>query len=631
MDTLTPLVDWILAASARASLLTLVVLMAQVALRHRVPANWRYALWLPVLIVLLMPAFPESSWSVNAITHITSSPLPATLVIEQSAAAPVKEPLAVVIETPAPIPWRQIMCLAWLGGAATMVLSGIVALAQTLWLFKRTCLPVSDALQRELAVLAREIGLRHVPRVWVASAIRSPAVTGLLRPTLLLPAHFEQALAPHEARLVLLHELTHIKRGDLPVNALLCLLLAVHWFNPLLWYAFFKARLDREAACDAQVLGHENKVQRVAYGHTLLKVETAFGHHGLSLGFVGIFQRGAALRARIQSIASQPCRHPLMKTALGFSIVLLTFLGITKAATPDPKMPQISIQAKFVEITERDSGPSGGTPLPAPLDATKKVPGVLGILTGPQFQVFIRSLSQRKGVDLISAPSVTTRSGQQAKVEVVREFVGPDEEGKQIPDEASNRDIVQPGVTLAVIPKITAGDQIVLDLSSQIVEFEGFKNAKSDTESPIYSKKILHADGTTTEFANDMERDEVRESKFDARGVLLSKRTLPFSKTRKEPIFTERKAKANVVMTSGQTMVLEMDPKTDKQVVEEVDEKDRVISSTIKLYHRRIFVFVTAHLVEPVTGKPRTPISTPNSNEAHKPKYPLISRDSASH
>ena len=50
-----------------------------------------------------------------------------------------------------------------------------------------------------------------------------------------------------ELQFVLRHELTHIKRGDLPLNALLCVLLSLHWFNPLLWFAFFKARLDRES------------------------------------------------------------------------------------------------------------------------------------------------------------------------------------------------------------------------------------------------------------------------------------------------------------------------------------------------------------------------------------------------
>ena len=550
--TLTPLFDWILTASARAALLTVVVLMVQTVLRHRVPARWRHALWLPVLIVLLMPVFPESSWSVSSITARTAAPLELPVIEESIVLHATPALAAAAAETNEPTSWWQIVCVTWLVGAAGMVLFGFVAFTRTLWRFKRSHLPVSDALQRELEIVASEVGLRRAPRVWMSSAIGSPAVTGLLRPSLLLPAHFEQTLAPHEARLVLKHELTHIRRGDLPVHALLCLLLALHWFNPLLWLAFFKARLDREAACDAQVLDRENQAQRVAYGHTLLKVETTFSHHGLSLGFVGIFQRGVALRSRIQSIAFPPKQHPLMKSFLCLGIMLLTFLGVTRAATPkpDPKAPQILIQAKFVEVTEKQTGASGSisTPLPGPLDVRLKKPGIMGILTDPQFQVVIRGLSQRKGVDLMSAPQVTTRSGQQAKVEVVREFIYKNKAGKPIH--------VNPGVTLSALPRITDDGQIEIDMTPRVMEFMGF---------------VDHKDGW------------------------------------KEPTFSDRKVKVNAEMTSGKTMVLELPGRTDTQQVQDADDAGRVIKSWTQVFHRRLFVFVTVSLVDPPTGKRRVP------------------------
>ncbi|MFN9971083.1 MAG: M56 family metallopeptidase, partial [Phycisphaerae bacterium] len=115
---------------------------------------------------------------------------------------------------------------------------------------------------------------------------------------------------------------------------MLCVMMALHWFNPLLWFAFYKARLDREAACDAQVLENAPPQRRVEYGHALLKAETAFAPLQVSLGFVGLFQRGAALRSRIQSIASHHQPHPAMKLITLASIGLLTFLGITRAEEP---------------------------------------------------------------------------------------------------------------------------------------------------------------------------------------------------------------------------------------------------------------------------------------------------------
>jgi beta-lactamase regulating signal transducer with metallopeptidase domain len=540
MHSLTLLFDWLLATRARASLLIIVVLIVQALLGHRVPARWRYALWLPVLIVLLMPGFPESSWSVGSIIRTSPAPLPVPVLMQQGAALTATMPVVAASEMPESIPWLQVISLAWLIGAAGMVLFSFGAFVQTLWRFKHSQVPLSDALLHEVTALAREIGLRRTPRVWMASEIRSPAVTGLLHPTLLLPAHFEQTLTARDARFVLRHELTHIKRGDLPLNALLCLLLSLHWFNPLLWLAFFKARLDREAACDAQVLDREQQPERVAYGHTLLKVENAFSHHELSLGFVGIFQRGIALRSRIQSIATQPTQHPLMKTTLSLCIVLLTFLGITKAAPPDTNAPQVLIEAKFIEVSEEAKA------LLAPFDTAAASSSVSGMLNDVQFSTFLKKVEGAKGVDMLAAPRVTTRSAQEAKIEIGSEFAYKDAEGK-----AATKQI---GTMLTLLPKVTGGNQIDLDISPQIVEFEGI---------------LKHASGV------------------------------------EQPIFRERKVTANVSMTSGQTVVLGFPATSTKQTTK--DRSAGSVTTKTENVTTHTMVFVTARLVDPATGKPVDP------------------------
>jgi beta-lactamase regulating signal transducer with metallopeptidase domain len=537
MNALELFFDWLLAASLRASMLTGVVLIIRTMLRHRIPARWRYALWLPVLIVLLMPVFPESQWSMSSIMRAAPAAVPEAPVIERMTLPPAA-PNNPATELPTPANWRQVVFFAWLAGAAGMLLFGLIGFAQGLWRFKRTRLPVGAALVGELALLVRQMGLHRAPRVWLSPLIQSPAVTGLLRPILLLPAHFQETLTPEETALVLKHELTHIKRGDLVINALLCVLLALHWFNPLLWLAFFKARLDRESACDAQVLASGSQTQRVAYGHTLLKIETSFSHHGLSLGFVGIFQRGAALRSRIQSIASQPCTHPVMKTALVLGIALLTFLGITRAGPPDANGPQILIDARFVEVSD------GASVLPAPFDVAAKTSGVTGILNAGQMAAILQQLDQAKGVDVLATPRVTTRSGQEAKIKIVREFVNPAGAGYTPAKEV--------GVTLSALATVTGADVIDVDLTPQIVEFDGFVKDKGGVQ---------------------------------------------------QPIFSERQLKASVTMTSGQTLVIEMAPRTDKQTSEE-REAGRVTVKSLSVT-RRTLLFAAAHLIDPATGKPR--------------------------
>jgi len=540
METLAHLFEWLLTASARASLLSVMVLGLQVLLRHRVPARWRYALWLPVLAVLLTPAFPESQWSVGSIVRTEPAPMPVPAMGAQEWVINVAPSAIGAAETPAPISWSQIMRLAWLLGAAGMIVICLGSYALTLWRIKNKRVPVSDALLHEIAALAKGIGLRRVPRVWMSPVVRGPAVTGLWRPLLLLPVRFDESLTAQEARLVLRHELTHLKRGYLPLNALLCLLVALHWFNPLLWLAFFRVRLDREAACDAQVLDHEPQAERVAYGHTLLKVESTFSPRGLSLGFVGIFQRGSALRSRIQSIAKQPTQSITMKTTLSLGIALLTFLGITKAAPPDKNAPQILVEAKFIEATH------GAAAWLDSFATSGKSPSVSGMLNHEQLSTLWKKIETTKGVDVLSMPRVTTRSGQEAKIEVGREFAYKDARGKPATK--------QLGTTLTVVATKSGENDIDLELSPQIVELKGMvKDAKTGVEQPAFNDRIT-------------------------------------------------RVSTNVSMTSGRTVVLGFPPTSTKQTM--VERTGGTVTQQTKDITRHTLVFVTARLVDPATGKP---------------------------
>ncbi len=541
MNTLTLLFDWLLATSLRASLLTAAVFLLQAALHRHLTARMRYALWLPVLIVLLMPVFPQSSWSIETVFAAPPQPVQITPAPIDHALVSLPLDLSPPLPTPAPIDWQRILFITWLIGASGILLFGSLSYMITLRRFKQSRQPVSEALDATLTQIAREVRLRHIPCVWIASSISSPAVTGLLRPTLLLPAHLDHAFTPAEIRLVLKHELMHLKRHDLPLNALLCVLMALHWFNPLLWLAFFKARLDREAACDAQVLQHDSADRRREYGHALLKVETAFCPRGLSLGFVGIFQRGSALRSRIQSIVNHHQPHPIMKTILVICMLLMTFLGVTKAAPPDNNAPQVLIEAKFIEVSD------GAKDLLTPFATSAASPSIAGVLNDGQLSALWKKIEQAKGVDVLSTPRMTTRSGQEAKIEIGREFAYKDAEGKPATK--------QLGTTLTVIATKGGENDIDLELTPQIMELKSMiKDAKSGVE---------------------------------------------------QPVFSERKASASVTMMSGQTIVLGLPSTSTLQTIE--DRSAGRVTTKTENVTMNTMVFVTARLVDPATGKPVDP------------------------
>jgi beta-lactamase regulating signal transducer with metallopeptidase domain len=423
MNTLDHIFEWLLQASLRASFLTVAVLLIQRALWRHLSARWQYALWLPVLIVLLMPALVESRWSAESLL-VVAEPRRQVLAEVPVGPAPINHtPVPAQPEPMIQIGWQHV----WLIGALGLVITGLTSFTLALRRFRKNACTADAELLAEIEALAEEIGLLRAPQVCLSSAISSPAVTGVFRPILLLPSGFREAFTTHEARLVLKHELMHLKRGDLLMNTLLCVLMALQWFNPLLWLAFFKARIDREAACDEDVLRHDSPADRATYGHVLLKAESAFCPRAWSLGFVGIFDRGTGLRTRIRSIAQ--ARHtPGKMAALTLGIMaVLTFLGTTRAQVADGKQADekfVSLEIMIAELSEQTGDFSGQ--IKTMLESREHSQ----VLSAADEKELRTQIAKSRDSKVTSYPRMVTRLGQEASIRSVVNQPVPDEKQK---------------------------------------------------------------------------------------------------------------------------------------------------------------------------------------------------------
>jgi general secretion pathway protein D len=239
--------------------------------------------------------------------------------------------------------------------------------------------------------------------------------------------------------------------------------------------------------------------------------------------------------------------------------------------------------------------PSLGTSAVAP-----GIFGLAGVFTDPQFQVVIRALNQKKGVDLLSAPKVTTKSGQRAVIEIVREFRYPTTfTPPQVPSITGGTggtgtvsiEVVTPttpqtfetrntGVTLEVEPVIGPdGVTIDLNLVPQVVEFEGFINYGS----PIFGVNPNLVSGTTVPT------------------VLLTSNVI------NQPIFSTRKVTTSVSVWDGQTVVLgglmrEDVQKTEDKVpiIGDIPMVGRLFRTNVDQHIKRnLVIFVTARLITP--------------------------------
>jgi len=265
----------------------IVLLLRRLADKRFSPV-WKYAMWLLVLAALVIPWRPQSRAAVLSPAEVVQeisfredynrAQMEYNTILAQAPQLPHASPEveAARRETTSlrmkTLAFDELLPLLWLFGTAGAALFMGIGAIQLRRKVKRTALACD--MTRYEALLARcqeSLGMKRRVRVVLQSHVGTPALMGLLRPVILLP---EYAANMSDARLeyVILHELSHLRRGDGLVNALLLALRALYWFNPLVWLLLKFVREDMELANDAAVLkslGHE---ARKEYSLSLVEV-----------------------------------------------------------------------------------------------------------------------------------------------------------------------------------------------------------------------------------------------------------------------------------------------------------------------------------------------------------------------
>jgi beta-lactamase regulating signal transducer with metallopeptidase domain/tetratricopeptide (TPR) repeat protein len=285
-----------------------------------------------------MPGAPESSLSVFNLMHFGYHAVePKVVVLGRAEPA---QPVSLSMPAPVPLPPGQLdgepipaqrapfrvqpVPLIWAFGA---LLVAIYAVGQNIALSSRVARQrqVTDEGVLSLLENCKEtMGVRSYLSVVETPRVKSPALLGFIRPRLLLPEGMVETLDRGELRYVFLHELAHLKRRDIAVNWLMAALQLMHWFNPLIWYAFYRMRADREIACDALVLSRTRPGESKNYGRTIVSLLERFSQPRRVPGLAGIVEDKSQIKRRITMIALFK-RDSLLRSVV--SLVLLAALA----------------------------------------------------------------------------------------------------------------------------------------------------------------------------------------------------------------------------------------------------------------------------------------------------------------
>ncbi|MBI4266644.1 MAG: TonB family protein [Acidobacteria bacterium] len=213
----------------------------------------------------------------------------------------------------------------WLAGAAMSMAILLVGFARLTWLASRAA-PVVEGRWVEIAQeVARAFGIRRKV-VILQSAHPTLLVTwGLKRPKIILPAGARR-WPDDRIRIVLCHELAHIRRHDWAVQMVAELLRSTYWFNPLLWIASRHLRQESEQTCDDAVLAHG--IEGREYAWQLLHLARTFAARGRTWSPAPAIARPSSLERRIGAMLDgRMNRRPM--TRLACTVAVLAALAVT--------------------------------------------------------------------------------------------------------------------------------------------------------------------------------------------------------------------------------------------------------------------------------------------------------------
>lgn len=371
MKTLETLFSLFLAASLASAVIMVPVLTIRGLFHKRLPPSLVYTLWLLVLIRLLVPVVPQSSfslfnllppavtgeWAGHGQTASVGMPAddasrPELAVLNETAEETQTAGLA--SERPeqqasAPFtPFSPSQANGRSGGGGTWMTFGAAVWAGGLLLFAGYCVfsrlvfrnRLKDARRVEdeeilsdLEAGMEKLRLKGEIPVYMTDHLRSPCLHGVLKPRIVLPGDLTAIADSRQLSHILLHELTHYKRKDLWINSLWVLTLGLHWYNPLVWIAFRKMKADQEAACDAGVLEALGERESTAYGMTLIMLSRHLSR-GVSFGvhLTHFLHSRHETKRRVARIAGfKKGTYKLSAAALGL-VLLLGAVLLTNAS-----------------------------------------------------------------------------------------------------------------------------------------------------------------------------------------------------------------------------------------------------------------------------------------------------------
>ncbi len=324
------LLDRAVSMSLAGSVLILLLTLLRPLVRERISRRWQYYIWLLVIARLLLPVGGLEAPARSETAGPAAAPFLSLPEAEQEdvetrppgEAAPEFDD-SLKLRTAV----RENLWVVWMAGALALLIRKATAYQSFLRYLRAGWAPVEDPALLDLAArIGAEAGVKRPVELYVNPLAASPMLLGVRKPCVVLPT---AELPEEDLRFVLLHELTHYRRRDLPYKWLMQLTVCVHWFNPLVHWMAREVERTGELSCDEAVLRRLDGPGRRAYGDAILRTISAGGGYQAVHPSPALGAEGKHLKERLETIMKFKKTGRLSAV---LAALLAIVLGVTGAA-----------------------------------------------------------------------------------------------------------------------------------------------------------------------------------------------------------------------------------------------------------------------------------------------------------
>ncbi|PQQ47932.1 M56 family metallopeptidase [Bacillus thuringiensis] len=378
--------DWLIETSIMASILVGLILCIKVLFRNKLTPRWQYMLWIILIIRLVLPWSPDSSYSIySVLTYknndaFLSSRNPVSIFLSKehmqelkgiddtkvltkegtSTSSSTQTDQANKTQTHSnekqddeTAPFYTICIYIWLTGVILLSVATFIMNRRLLLYIKKQPVITDEKIVQIFEECKLSMSVRQEIPLLVSGKVSSPTVFGFIRPKLLLSTVHLKILEEQQLRYIFHHELAHIKRRDVGVNWLMHGLLILNWFNPILWYAYSCMREDQELACDALALTCIDAEEQIAYGHTIISLLEHYSGYYQVPSVANFSKNKRMLKRRILMIKKFQKKSYRWSALGAVAVIAVSSVSLLNARADKPTNPekqQIEVKNNMKEL-----------------------------------------------------------------------------------------------------------------------------------------------------------------------------------------------------------------------------------------------------------------------------------------